>query len=411
MRAAGGSVFTDFFYLLRKRKIPVSVTEWMTFIDALARGYIANLDDLYFLARAILVKSVNHYDSYDVAFQEYFRGIETPAEILEQVLEWLKSEPVKPRGLSEQEFAKLRRLQLEELMKKLEERLREQTGRHDGGGYWVGRGGTSPFGHSGTHPTGIRIGGESRNRSAVKVAAERRFRNYRSDLVLDVRQISIALKGLRELTRFGAEDELDLEHTIDATAKNAGDIELIWRQPRKNSVKVLLLMDVGGSMEPFALLCSQLFSAANSSSHFKDFKFYYFHNCIYDNLYENVELNTVVGTDHLLRTLGPEYKVILVGDARMGPWELTERHGAVNYYEVNETPGIVWLNRFATHFTHSVWLNPDDPQVWAHPTVQAIARMFPMYPLTLDGLAMAVKALVVKDGSTVRPRLTYLSHI
>ena len=401
-------MFTDFFYLLKRRKIPVSLTEWMTFIDALSRGYITNLDEFYFLARAILVKSINHYDPYDVAFQEYFEGIETPAEIVEQVLNWLKSNPLDPRVLNEEELAKLQKRDLEELMKKLEERLREQTGQHDGGGYWIGRGGSSPFGHSGYHPTGIRIGGESRHRSAVKVAAQRKFLNYRSDLVLDVRQISIALKGLRELTRSGPDDELDLDTTIDATAKNAGDIELVWRHRRKNSVKVLLLMDVGGSMEPFALLCSQLFSAANSSSHFKDFKFYYFHNCIYDNLYQNVELNTVVGTDHLLRTLGPEYKVILVGDARMGPWELTERHGAVNYYEVNETPGIVWLNRFATHFHHSVWLNPDDPRVWAHPTVHAIGKMFPMYPLTLDGLAMAVKTLVVKDGSAARGRSTHL---
>ena len=388
-------MFPDFFYILRKRKVPVSVTEWMTLMEALAKGCITNLDEFYYLARAILVKSEAYYDHYDVAFQEYFNGIDTPAEILEQILEWLK-DPLKRMTLTEEEQALLDRMDFDELIKEFEKRLKEQTEQHDGGGRWIGRGGTSPFGHSGYHPAGIRIGGESRGRHAIQIAQERRFRNYRNDLTLDVRQIKMALLGLRQLSRIGPEDELDLEETIDTTSKNAGEIELVWTRSRKNAVKVLLLMDVGGSMEPFALLCSQLFSAAHSSSHFKDFQYFYFHNCIYDNLYRDIERQEAISTDYLLRTMEPDYKLLLVGDARMSPWELMERYGAINYYERNEMPGIVWLKRIVEHFTHSVWVNPDNPRFWIHPTIQMVAKMFPMFELTLDGLGQAVKKLVVK---------------
>lgn len=388
-------MFTDFFYVLRKRKVPVSITEWMTLMEALTRGYIKNLDEFYFLARAILVKSEAYYDNYDVAFQEYFQGVETPAEITNEILEWLK-DPINRMTLSEEDRALFDNLDFDELLKELEKRLKEQTEQHDGGGYWIGRGGTSPFGHSGYHPAGIRIGGEGGGRHAIQIAQERRFRNYRHDLTLDVRQIKLALKGLRQLSRIGPEDELDLEETIEATAKNAGDIDLIWRRSRKNAVKVLLLMDVGGSMEPFALLCSQLFSAAHSSTHFKDFRYYYFHNCIYDNLYQDIERQEAISTEHLLHTLEPDYRLLLVGDARMSPWELMERYGSINYYERNETPGVVWLKRIKEHFTHGAWLNPDSPRFWIHPTVQLIGKLFPMFPLTLDGLGQAVKKLVVK---------------
>jgi uncharacterized protein with von Willebrand factor type A (vWA) domain len=388
-------MFTDFFYVLRKRKVPVSITEWMTLMETLAKGYITNLDEFYFLARAILVKSEAYYDNYDIAFQEYFQGIEAPADISNEILEWLR-DPLNRLTLSKEDMALFDRLDFDELLKELEKRLREQTEQHDGGGYWIGRGGTSPFGHSGYHPAGIRIGGEGGGGHAIQIAQERRFKNYRNDLTLDVRQIKLALKGLRQLSRIGPEDELALEDTIEATAKNAGEIELKWRRSRKNAVKVLLLMDVGGSMEPFALLCSQLFSAAHSSSHFKDFQYYYFHNCIYDNLYQDIERQEAISTDHLLRTLEPDYKLLMVGDARMGSWELLERYGAINYYEQNETPGVVWLRRISEHFTHGVWLNPTRLRFWSHPTVQLIGRLFPMFPLTIEGLGEAVKRLVVK---------------
>ena len=207
----------------------------------------------------------------------------------------------------------------------------------------------------------------------------------------------MALKKLRQLNRIGPEDELDLDRTIDATAKNVGELELIWRRARKNAIKVLLLMDTGGSMEPYVHVCSLLFTAAHTSTHFKDFQYYYFHNCIYDDVYKNMETRQTVATDYLLETMSPDYKVVIVGDANMGPWELTEKNGAIYYYQRNEIPGIVWLKRIAEHFSHTIWLNPDDTSYWSRsPTVQLIGKVFPMYPLTLDGLGQAVKKLVVK---------------
>lgn len=388
-------MFTDFFYTLKRRKVPVSIIEWMTLMEALSKGCISNLDEFYYLARAILVKSEAYYDHYDVAFQEYFKGIETPAEISEQIMEWLK-DPINKMTLTEEERALFDSMDFDELLREFEKRLKEQTEQHDGGGHWIGRGGTSPFGHSGYHPAGIRIGGESGGGHAIQIAQERRFRNYRSDLILDVRQVKMALRGLRQLSRIGPEDELDLERTISATCKNAGEIEMVWARSRKNAVKLLLLMDVGGSMVPFARLCSRLFSAAHSSTHFKDFQFFYFHNCIYDNLYRDIERQEAVNTDHLLRILEPDYKVVLVGDARMAMQELTERYGAIYFYERNEVPGLLRLKQIAEHFTHCVWINPTEPYYWNHPTVLVVEKFFPMFELTLDGLGQAVKKLVVK---------------
>ena len=388
-------MFTDFFYLLRRRKVPVSITEWMTLMETLSNGYISNLDDFYYIARAILVKSESHYDQYDIAFSEYFKGIEGPPEIAEQFFEWL-SDPLNRIGLTPDEKKMFEEMDLEELMKKFEERLKEQKERHDGGSNWIGTGGTSPFGHSGYHPGGIRVGGESRNRHAVKVAQERRYKEYRNDITLDIRQIKVALKGLRQLSKIGPQDELDLESTIDTTCKNAGEIELIWTRSRKNAAKVLLLMDVGGSMNPFAILCSRLFSAAHSSSHFKDFQYYYFHNCIYDFLYKDAYMSNPVSTMHLLHTLETDYKVIFVGDARMATSELLSVNGIINYYMYNDTPGITWLQRIAEHFSHCVWLNPDDEYYWDHRTVSMIGKIFPMFPLTIEGIDAAVKKLIVK---------------
>lgn len=388
-------MFTDFFYLLRRKKVPVSITEWMTLMEALSQGLASNLDDLYYLARATLVKSEAYFDQYDVAFQEYFKGIEGPADISDMIREWLK-DPIDKLGLTEEERALFDMMDLDQLLREFEKRMAEQTEQHDGGNYWIGRGGTSPFGHSGSHPAGVRVGGQSRGRGAIQIAQERRFRNYRSDLTLDVRQVKIALRRVRQLSRIGPEDELDLDKTIDATARNAGDIELLWTRSRKNAVKLLLLMDVGGSMEPFAELCSLLFSAAHTSSHFKDFQYYYFHNCIYENVYRDVETQDQVSTDYLLRTLEPDHKVILVGDARMAITELTERYGAIYYYQRNATPGILWLKRIADHFTHCVWLNPEGGHFWNHPTVSTIGKLFPMYALNIDGIGDGVKKLVSK---------------
>ncbi|MFC1945651.1 VWA domain-containing protein [Chloroflexota bacterium] len=392
-------MFTDFFYTLKRSQVPVSVTEWMTFIEALYHGYIKTVDDIYYLGRSILVKNEAHFDHFDVAFQQYFAGVAATAEIRDQVLDWLASptdiEALRAGAASVDDI-----FGFDKLLEELEKRLTEQTEQHDGGHHWIGRGGTSPFGHSGRHPAGIRIGGQSRSRSAVQIAAERRFRNYRSDLTLDIRQMKMALRGLRQFTREGPEDELDLEQTIKTIAKNAGELEFVWKRRRKNTVKLLLLMDVGGSMDPFARLCSQLFSAAHSSTHFKDFQFYYFHNCIYDRLYRDMERSEAVSTEHLLHTLDSDYKVLLVGDATMSPYELTMRWGAIDYYERNDTPGIVWLQRLAAHFRRAAWLNPEDTRAWRHPTVRLTAKTFNMYPLTLDGLSQAVKSLIVKGSVT-----------
>ncbi len=389
-------MFTDFFYLLRKRKVPVSLTEWMTLMEALSQGLVSNLDEFYYLARAVLVKSETYFDQYDVAFQEFFTGMEFPSDISAKILEWLK-DPINRKELTEEEQALLDMMDFEKLLREFEKRMAEQTEQHDGGNYWIGRGGTSPFGHSGRHPAGIRVGGESRGRGAIQIAQERKYRNYRGDITLDVRQIKMALRRLRHLNRIGPEDELDLDRTIDSTAKNAGDIDLKWMRSRKNAVKLLLLMDVGGSMEPFAETCGLLFSAANTSSHFKDLQFYYFHNCVYETLHRDIETkHEEMGTEYLLRTLEPDYKVVLVGDARMAPQELYEKWGAIYYNQRNETPGIVWLKRIADHFTHCVWLNPEGRAYWNHPTVSIISKLFPMYELNLDGIGDSMRKLVSK---------------
>ncbi len=389
-------MFTDFYYLLRKRKVPVSITEWMTLMEALSQGLVTNLDEFYYLARAVLVKSETYFDQYDVAFQEFFTGMEFPSDIQQKILEWLK-DPINRTELTEEERALLDMMDFDKLLREFEKRMAEQTEQHDGGNYWIGRGGTSPFGHSGKHPAGVRVGGESRGRGAIQIASERKFRNYRGDITLDVRQIKMALRRLRHLNRVGPEDELDLDRTIDATAKNAGDIDLKWMRSRKNAVKLLLLMDVGGSMEPFAETCGLLFSAANTSSHFKDLQFYYFHNCVYETLHRDIETkHEEMSTEYLLRTLEPDYKVVLVGDARMAPQELYERWGAIYYYQRNETPGIIWLKRIADHFSHCVWLNPEGRDYWNHPTVSVISKLFPMYELNLDGIGDSMRKLVSK---------------
>jgi uncharacterized protein with von Willebrand factor type A (vWA) domain len=388
-------MFTPFFYTLQERKVPVSITEWMILMEALSKGCINNLNEFYYLARAILVKSETHFDQYDIAFQEYFNGIAPPLDFTEELLSWLTDPKNRPQ-LTPEEIAAIKKMDIEELMKEFEKRLKEQKERHDGGNYWIGTGGTSPFGHSGYNPQGILVGGPSGMRSAVRIAEARNFRNYRSDMTLDVRQIKVALKQLRQLNRVGLEDELDLDRTIDATCKNAGELEFKWRRPRKNSIKLLLIMDAGGSMEPYADLCSQLFSAANSLSHFRSFKYYYFHNCPYDVLYSDIYQRKGENIERLLKVLEPDYKVIFVGDACMAYSELVDRYGDLYFHGYQKMSGLDRLRQFKTHFTHCVWLNPETSALRNYPTVQMVAKLFPMYDLTIDGLNMAVKKLVTK---------------
>ena len=259
-------------------------------MEACERGLVgANLTRFYSIARATLIKSEQHYDVFDQCFSHYFADAQAPEALTDALRSWLEN-PLDAPLFSEEELEALERLGLEELKDLFEERMREQNERHDGGNRWIGTGGTSPFGHSGNHPSGIRVGGQGRGGRAVQIAANRRFREYRKDLTLDTRQLSVALRRLRQLGRTGHRTEVDIEQTITATARNAGDLEISFRPPRENRLHVALLMDVGGSMDPFAQLVSQLFSAAHQASHFKSFKSHYFHNCIYERLFPDARL-------------------------------------------------------------------------------------------------------------------------
>ncbi|MDF9406890.1 VWA domain-containing protein [Pelotomaculum isophthalicicum JI] len=399
-------MFVNFFYELKRTGVPVSLTEWMTLMEALSKGLaFSSLSGFYYLARAVLVKSEAHFDSYDIAFQNYFKGIETPADVLEQAMEWLK-DALPPYLISPEDRKLFQEWDLDKLRRELDERLKTQDGQHHGGSKWIGTGGRSPFGHGGYNPAGVRIGGESTNRSAVKVAAERRYRGYRGDETLGVRQFEVALRKLRQLTSRtdGEKDVLDLDGTIDATCRNAGRLELVWDRSRKNTMKVVVVMDSGGSMDEYIDLCSQLFSAVNRSTHFKDLKFYYFHNCIYENIYVNPSCVSryAVKTYDFLRDLDPEYRLIIVGDASMSPSELTMVGGALDWDSMNNEPGLVWLERLIKRFPHAVWLNPVPYQWWdprlnygAH-SIVLIRKLFPMFELTLDGLEQAIKSLKVK---------------
>ncbi len=387
-------MFLDFFYTLRRHHVPVSITEWMSFMQALSQGFAhSSLERFYVLARALLVKDVGYYGAYDLAFKEAFEGIETPADILDEILAWLQ-DPHTLLHLTPEQLAMLPKLDLEALRELFAERLREQQERHDGGNRMIGAGGTSPFGNHGKNPAGIRLQGEGGQRRAVQVAEDRRFQNYRHDRTLDIRQMQMALKKLRYLQRLGSEEELDLEETIDQTCRNGGDIELVFSPPRKNNAKVLLLMDAGGSMLPYTHVVEQLFSAAHQLTHFKDFQHYYFHNCIYEQIYTDIRMNKKTSTQALLQTLDADYKVILVGDAYTAPEELLDPGGAIYYYHHNRTPGLEWLRRIQAHFKACLWLNPIPARHWNRPSIELVRQVFAMYELTLDGLDQGTKHLV-----------------
>lgn len=385
-------MFVDFFYDLRRAKLPVSLSEWMALMEALVSGHIHTLDDFYLIARAILVKREAHFDLFDQVFLSHFKDAPFPEPLLKELKDWLEN-PIAKRTFTPEELAALKKLPLEELLKQLEERLKEQKERHDGGNRWIGTGGTSPFGHSGYNPQGVRIGGQSMNRSALKIASERRFRNYRNDLILDTRQTKLALKKLRALRPDGAEDVLDLDASIDKTCQSAGDIELVFKRERKNSLKILLLMDVGGTMDPYTHLVSQLFSAAHASTHFKDFRYFYFHNCVYSHLYSDADLWKRVPTADVLRQFDKDYRLIMVGDAAMNPHELISVNGAIDYYSTELKSGLYWLKTLLAHFEKTIWLNPEPSAYWYSETTQLIRRLFPMFPLTLDGLEEGIRKL------------------
>jgi uncharacterized protein len=386
-------MFLPFLFELRSRKVPVGTTEAVALAGALRRGvHDSSLDGFYHVARALLVHDEKHLDAFDQAFAKVFEGVETSAlHIHAQLLEWLKEAAPRLPDLTEEERALVQQFDPEELERLFEERLREQDRRHDGGDTWIGTRGTSPFGHSGRAARpGVRVGGSGGARSALRVASERAFREYRDDLVLDVRQLAMALRKLRAFTREGQPDELDLDRTIDLTARNLGELEVATRPPRKSNTRVILLMDVGGSMDPFAMTVSRLFSAARKATHFRELKTYYFHNCVYGRLYQTARFNNPTSIGQLFAETDRRYKLIIVGDALMAPWELVSVSG---WSDDEGLEGLEWMMRLREHFSSSVWLNPEHPSSWWQTTIDVLRRVFPMYPLTLEGLGEAVQNL------------------
>lgn len=385
-------MFLEFFYNLRARGVPVTTHTWLALVEALARGlHHDTLDGFYQVARCILIQSEAHYDDFDRVFAETFRGVQADArDLLSQLEEWLR-DPKSLEHLDPELRAQLAAMDLEQLRRELLERLEQQKERHDGGNRWVGTGGTSPFGTNGMNPAGIRVGGGG-SRSALAVADARRFREFRRDLVLDTRQIAAALRRLRRLTRDDGKLILDLDETIDATARNCGDIEVVMNPERHADVRLLLLLDVGGSMDPHAQLVSRLFSAAHQGGGFKELRSYYFHNCVYQRVFADAAFNKPVSTAELLKTLDSKWTVVLVGDAYMHPGELTMSSG--DWWESARGPsGLTWLARLADHFPRSAWLNPEPPSLWRSGTIAEIARVFPMFQLTLAGLEDMVRHL------------------
>lgn len=387
-------MFTEFLYHLRAFGVKVTTTEWLSLMQAVSYGYTrASLSVFYHLARSVLVKDEALFDRYDRAFASYFHGIEGYFNLDEELLKWLEN-PELPRDLTDEEREMLKALDWDSLREEFERRLAEQDERHDGGNRFIGTGGTSPFGHGGKNPAGYRIGpSDGGGRSAVQVAEERRFKNLRHDRVLDTRQIGLALRRLRKLARGSGPEELDLDATIDKSAREGGEIDLVFRPPRENRIKLLLLVDVGGSMDPHAEVTERLFSAAHAATHFKAFESYYFHNCVYGRLYTNMYRYQGPSTEDVLRQLDHTWTLILVGDAWMAPYELTHAGGAIYWDDTNADSGLSWLRRLRERVPNSLWLNPEPQRIWDAPTIRVIRTVFPMFPLTLDGLADAVDML------------------
>lgn len=391
-------MFINFFSNLKAKGIPVTLHEWLTLHQALAADLSrCSLTRFYYIARSILVKNEIYFDRYDMAFLDTFSGIETTDELLDRVLSCLRQ--TRDLQLTEEEKKELDELDLDEVLKNFERQLIEQRNDTDyssdnGGNRAIGTSGTSTQGAWGYNPAGIRIGqGISRNKRAVQVAERRAFKNYASDRTLDTRQMKVALSHLRSLLPAGEGEELNVQATIDATCRNAGDIELVWENRLKKSSKVLLFMDVGGSMTPYSTMVDRLFSAA--SSQISRFKHFYFHNCIYQDLRMDMDGDHTVSTMDCLKAEETDYKVLIVGDAEMAPSELTWVNGAVDYWYYNDEPGLVWLKRIRNTFPDIVWLNPLPQRRWDHiKSVRMVRDIFPMFELTLEGLDDAIRFLI-----------------
>jgi uncharacterized protein len=398
-------MLTDFFYTLRSAKLPVSVKEYLTLLEALKEGVVGpncdnddgtgyKIDDFYYLSRTALVKDEKHYDKFDRAFASYFKGVEMVADFTKEIpLDWLRKNL--ELQLSPEELAKIEKMGWDELMETLKKRFEEQKERHEGGSKWIGTGGTSPFGAYGQNPQGIRIGQDKgRNKSAVKVWDQRAYKDYDDTQELGTRNIKIALRRLRKFAREGAHDELDLDDTIRSTAANAGWLDIKMVPERHNNVKVLLLMDVGGTMDEHIHRVEEMFSA--SKSEFKHLEFYYFHNCVYDFMWKNNRRRYAekFPTQDIIRKYNKDYKLIFIGDATMSPYEILQPGGSVEYN--NEEAGVEWLQRLTQAFPKFAWINPEPQGVWQYRQSIGIMQQIMgqrMYPLTVKGLEEAMRLL------------------
>jgi uncharacterized protein with von Willebrand factor type A (vWA) domain len=397
-------MFIGFFYTLRKAGIPVSPTSFLRLQRALSMGLVNSIGDFYTTARALLVKSERFFDLYDQIFAHHFKGVEfrepEPFELSEvahaMLEEWLK-DPKRlssALGINEDE---LNKLNPDELLDYFLERLREQTEAHHGGSRWIGTGGTSPVGHSGYHPGGMRVGGVSMGRSAVKVAMDRRYRDYSQEGPLTQSQMGEALKRLRNMVPFGSKDRVNIRETIYQTMKNAGEIEIVFDRRLKDRLKVILAIDNGGwSMDPYIEVVQTLFNYARAQ--FKDLKTLFFHNTIYDYLWEDPpRIYKPYPVDELIR-LDPETRVVIVGDASMAPYELMATDGSIHIEERSGKPSYERLKFIAENFAHAIWINPTPAEYWSYtPTIGVIREIFPMFELTLDGLEQAVSHMMRKN--------------
>jgi uncharacterized protein with von Willebrand factor type A (vWA) domain len=384
----------DFFFTLKDARVPVSIKEFLLLLEALEKNVInPSIDEFYYLARTTLVKDEANFDKFDKAFGYYFHGAQTLFDKAPDVpLDWLIKRL--QRELTPEQKAQIEKFGYDKLMDRLKQLLDEQKARHEGGNKWIGTGGTSPFGNGGVNPEGIRIGGEGGNRSAVKVWDARAFRDYDSERELGTRNIKVALRRMRQFAREGLEEELALDDTIRATANNAGWLDLKMQPERKNKVKVLMLMDVGGTMDDHIAQVEELFSAAKSE--FKNMEFFYFHNCVYDQLWKNNRRRHAerFPSWDVLRKYPADTKLIFVGDATMSPYEIVQPGGSVEYN--NEEAGAVWLQRFAHQFPKFVWLNPEPEGLWQYRQSITIIRQLMsdrMYPITMEGLDRAMQWL------------------
>ncbi|MEQ8744229.1 VWA domain-containing protein [Parasphingorhabdus sp.] len=393
-------MFFKFMDELRAAGISASLKEHLVLLEALQKDVIRRTpEDFYYLSRATFVKDEGLLDRFDQVFSKVFKGIETTYGTQEEdiPLDWLKA--VAEKYLSEEEMEKINSLgSWDEIMETLKERLAEQEKRHEGGSKWIGTGGTSPYGNSGYNPEGVRIGGEGGQKKAIKVWDKREFQNLDNSKLLGTRNIKVALRRLRKFAREGAADELDIDRTINGTAKQ-GWLDIHMRPERHNAVKLLLFLDVGGSMDPFIKLCEELFSAATSE--FKNLEFFYFHNCPYEGLWKDNRrrFSERTNTWDVLHKYGHDYKLIFVGDASMSPYEITHPGGSVEHF--NEEAGVTWMHRLTNTYPAAAWLNPVPEKQWGYSQSVKIIRELMndrMYPLTVDGLSDAMKELTRKQG-------------